>query len=80
MKRWFFGEKSTLTKKRSSKSERPEKPQMALDNGTVEEYVAYVRGMKSDVTANELQTLIAAFMNSGQRGGGNATFSLRMIF
>jgi hypothetical protein len=62
MKRWFFGEKKHLDQEKiEQKANDLRNLRWLLDNGTVEEYVAYVRGMKSDVTANELQTLIAAF-------------------
>lgn len=62
MKRWFFGEKKHLDQEKIEQEANDLRNlRWLLDYGTVEEYVAYVRGKKSNVTANELQTLIAVF-------------------
>ena len=62
MKRWFFGERKHIDdEKKAQEAVDLRNLRWLMDNGTVEEYVFYVRGLKPDVTATELQKLISVF-------------------
>jgi DNA replicative helicase MCM subunit Mcm2 (Cdc46/Mcm family) len=62
MKKWWFGEKKHLDQEKiEQEKEDCRNLRWLMDYGTVEQYVAYVRGIKPSVTDEELSELTAAF-------------------
>lgn len=67
MKRWFFGEKKHIDEeKKAQEAKSLSDLRWLMDNGTEDEYVAYVTGMRPEITPTELQSLIGVFYE--QRG------------
>lgn len=62
MKRWFFGQRKHIDEeKKAQEAADLSNLRWLMDNGTQEEYEAYVRGVRPDATDEEFKAMLDAF-------------------